>query len=142
MPRLAGIALAALTAAVVAGCGGNGNPTVATVGGESITQKQLDAVVAHFRSEAQREGKSFPDEMSAGFRPLRNRLLGLLVYRTELRQAADRLGLKVAESEISKRLATPAGGEQEGAAAATRSRATRWSPRSSPSGSSSRSRET
>ena len=114
MPRLVGIALAALTVVVVAGCGGNGNPTVATVGGESITQKQLDAVVAHFHSEAQREGKSFPDEMSAGFRPLRNRLLGLLVYRAELRQAADRLGLKVTDSEISRRLATPAGGEQEG----------------------------
>jgi SurA-like protein len=114
MPRLVGIALAALTLAVVAGCGGNGNPTVATVGGESITQKQLDAVVAHFRSEAQREGKSFPDEKSTGFKQLRNRLLGLLVYRTELRQAADRLGLKVTDSEISKRLATPAGGEQEG----------------------------
>ena len=113
MPRPAGIALAALTAVLLVGCGGNGNPTVAKVGGESITQKQLDAVVAHFRSEAQREGKSFPDEKSAGFKQLRNRLLGLLVYRTELRQAAERLGVKVTDSEISKRLVTPAGGEQE-----------------------------
>jgi hypothetical protein len=114
MPRPAGIALAALTAVLLAGCGGNGNPTVAKVGGESITQKQLDAVVAHFRSEAQREGKSFPDEKSAGFKQLRNRLLGLLVYRTELSQAADRFGLTVTDSEISKRLVTPAGSEQEG----------------------------
>jgi hypothetical protein len=114
MPRPAGIALAALTVVLLGGCGGSGNPTVAKVGGESITQKQLDAVVAHFRSEAQREGKSFPDEKSAGFKQLRNRLLGLLVYRAELRQAADRLGLKVTDSEISKRLVTPAGGEQEG----------------------------
>ena len=114
MPRPAGIALATLTVVLLGGCGGNGNPTVAKVGDESITQKQLDPVVAHFRSEAQREGKSFPDEMSAGFRQLRTRLLGLLVYRSELRQAADRLGLKVTDSEISKRLATSAGGEQEG----------------------------
>ena len=57
--------------------------------------------------------------MSAGFRQLRNRLLGLLVYRAELRQAADRLGLKVTDSEISKRLATPAGGEQEGSSGDT-----------------------
>jgi hypothetical protein len=114
MPRPARIALAALTVVVLAGCGGKENPTVATVGGESITQKQLDGVVAHFRSEAQREGKSFPDEKSAGFKQLRNRLLGLLVYRAELRQAADRLGLKVTDSEISRRLVTPAGGEQEG----------------------------
>jgi hypothetical protein len=119
MPRAAGIALATLTVVLLGGCGGNGNPTVAKVGGESITQKQLDAVVAHFRSEAQREGKSFPDEKGAGFRPLRNRLLGLLVYRAELRQAGDRLGLKVTDSEISKRLATPAGGEQEGSSGDT-----------------------
>jgi hypothetical protein len=119
MPRPAGIALAALTVVVVAGCGGNGNPTVAKVGGEPITQEQLDAVVAHFRSEAQREGKSFPEEKSAGFKQLRNRLLVLLVYRTELRQAADRLGLKVTDSEVSKRLVTPAGGEQEGSSGDT-----------------------
>src|SRR3954452_15555308 len=119
MPRPVGIALAALTAVLLVGCGGNGNPTVAKVGGESITQKQLDAVVLHFRSEAQREGKSFPDEKSAGFEQLRNRLLGLLVYRAELPQAADRLGVKVTDSEISKRLATPADGEQEGSSGDT-----------------------
>jgi hypothetical protein len=119
MPRPAGIALAALTAVLLVGCGGNGNPTVAKVGGESITQKQLDAVVAHFRSEAQREGKSFPDEKSARFKQLRNRLLGLLVYRTELSQAADRFGLTVTDSEISKRLVTPAGSEQEGSSGDT-----------------------
>jgi hypothetical protein len=60
MPRRAQIAVVALTAALLAGCGGDGNKTVAHVGGEAITQKQLDAVVAHFRAEAQREGKSFP----------------------------------------------------------------------------------
>jgi len=35
----------------------------------------------------------------------RNQLLGLLVYREELRQAAKRLGVTVSEDEISKRLA-------------------------------------
>lgn len=119
MPRPAGIALAALTIVLLTGCGGNGNPTVATVGDEAIKQKQLDSVVAHFRSEAQREGKSFPDEKSAGFEQLRNRLLGLLVYRAELRQAADRLGIKVTDSEISNRLVRPAGGEQEGSSGDT-----------------------
>ena len=41
----------------------------------------------------------------------RNDLLGLLVYREELRQAARRLGVTVDEDEISKRLATA--GQQE-----------------------------
>jgi hypothetical protein len=115
MPRPAGIALAALTAVLLVGCGGNGNPTVAKVGGESITQKQLDAVVAHFRSEAQREGKSFPDEKSAGFKQLRNRLLGLLVYRAELRQAAAGLGVGVTRLEVLKRLQSAGGSDPEGA---------------------------
>src|SRR3954464_7343295 len=115
MPRLGRLAPVALAVALLAGCGGSGSKTVAHVGSEKITQKQLDAVVAHFRSEAQREGKSFPDEKSAGFEQLRNRLLGLLVYRAELGQAADRLGVKVSADEVSKRLATPAGGEEEGA---------------------------
>jgi hypothetical protein len=114
MPRAARIAVVALAAASLAGCGGSGDPTVAHVGGEAITQKQLDAVVAHFRSEAQREGKTFPDEKSAVFKQQRNQLLALLVYRTELRQAADRLGVKVSEDEVSKRLVTASGGEQEG----------------------------
>jgi hypothetical protein len=114
MPRPAQIAVVALAAALLAGCGGSGNTTVAHVGGEAITQQQLDAVVAHFRSELQREGKSFPAEGSAAFKAQRNHLLALLVYRAELRQAADRLGVKVSENEISKRLVTPPGGEQEG----------------------------
>ena len=58
MRRFAPLALAL---AVVAGCGG-GSSAVAHVGGDEITKKQLDAVVAHFRTEAQREGKAFPDE--------------------------------------------------------------------------------
>jgi SurA-like protein len=113
MPRRAQIAVVALTAALLTGCGGSGNKTVAHVGGEAITGKQLDAVVAHFRAEAQREGKSFPDEKSAAFKAQRNQLLQLLVYRTELRQAADRLGVKVSDDEVSKRLAAPPSGEQE-----------------------------
>jgi hypothetical protein len=114
MPRPAQIAVVTLTAALFAGCGGSESKTVAHVGGDAITQKQLDAVVAHFRAEAQREGKSFPAEGSAAFKAQRNQLLALLVYRTELRQAADRLGVKISENEVSKRLVTPSGGEQEG----------------------------
>ena len=52
--------LLATALALLAGCGGSGNGTVAHVGDDTITQKQLDAVVAHFRTEAQREGTTFP----------------------------------------------------------------------------------
>ena len=112
MPRLA---VAAVCLALLAGCGGENDKTVAEVGGQKVTQQQLDGLVGHFRREAQVEGKDFPKEGSRGFVQLRNQLLGLLVYRTELQQAADRLGVKVNEDEVRKRLTTvPSGGEQEG----------------------------
>jgi hypothetical protein len=94
----------AILAAVLLRAGGDGNPTVARVAGEPVTRKQLQAVVHHFRLEAKAEGKPFPDEGSAAFRRLRNQLLGLLVYRAELRQAAARLGVHVARVEVVRRL--------------------------------------
>ena len=39
--------LLATALALLAGCGGSGNGTVAHVGDDAIAQKQLDAVVAH-----------------------------------------------------------------------------------------------
>ena len=114
MPRLA-IAAVCVCVTLLAGCGGKSDKTVAEVGGQKVTQQQLDALVGHFRREARQEGKDFPEEGSRGFVQLRNQLLGLLVYRTELQQAADRLGVKVNEDEVRKRLTTaPPGGEEEG----------------------------
>jgi hypothetical protein len=83
-------AAAALCLVLVAGCGGGGDRTVATVGGDEITSEQLDALVAHFRDEARREGKSFPQEGSAAFRVQRNQLLGLLVLRFLTDQSVSR----------------------------------------------------
>jgi hypothetical protein len=105
------LAPVAVCLALLAGCGGGGNDTVAHVGGEAVTQQQLDSLVAHFRTEARREGKDFPEEGSTGFQNVRNQLLGLLVYRTELRQAARRLGVEVDRREVARRL--PAGGGEE-----------------------------
>jgi SurA-like N-terminal domain len=109
------VGLAALCLALLAGCGGGGDKTVAEVGGQQVTQQQLDALVQHFRREAQQEGKDFPEQGTAGFVQLRNQLLGLLVYRTELKQAAKRLGVTVSDTQVNDRLAAaPAGGETEG----------------------------
>jgi hypothetical protein len=94
------LALTAVCAALVAGCGGDGD-AVAHVGGEAITETQLDALV----DQARREGKDFPAEGTTAFTQLRNRLLRTLVYRTELKQAAHRLGVTIDRDELSKRLA-------------------------------------
>lgn len=106
---------AAFCAALLAGCGGSGGgKAVAHVGDETITRKQLEAVVAHFRTVARNEGESFPNEGTRVFEQVRAQLLGLLVYRVELKQAARRLGVEADPNEIGKRLAAAGGGEQEG----------------------------
>jgi SurA-like protein len=105
------LGLVVLVAALIRG-GGHDDETIARVGRQGITEKQLATVVDHFRLEAKREGKPFPDEGSSNFRAVRNRLLGLIVYRTELQQAARRLGVRVTPVQVLRRL-HPAGGEAE-----------------------------
>ncbi|HSS81177.1 MAG TPA: SurA N-terminal domain-containing protein [Gaiellaceae bacterium] len=113
MTRLA--VVAALSLALFAACGGGGDKKVAEVGGQQVTQQQLDALVQHFRRVAQQEGKDFPSAGTKPFVQLRNQLLGLLVYRTELKQAAKRLGVTVSDAQVNDRLAAAqAGGDKEG----------------------------
>jgi hypothetical protein len=104
----------ALCVALLAGCGGDGGKNVAEVAGQPVTRQRLDALVDHFRREARQEGKEFPAEGSRGLVRLRNQLLGLLVYRTELRQAAERLKVKVDSDELNARLAALQSGVEEG----------------------------
>jgi len=116
--RLAAIAVL-LAAGIGTGLllrGGHSNPPVAHVGGDTITRDQLDTTVDHFREQAKQEGTPFPDEDSARFRFLRNRLVGVLVYRAELAQAARRLGIRVTNTQVLRRLngaKAPGEGEEQ-----------------------------
>ena len=101
--------VAVVTAFLVGRGGGSADDPVAHVGGRAITKGQLEAVVHHFRLEAAREDHPFPAENSAVGRRVRNRLLGVLVYRTELRQAAHRLGVHVTAVQVLKRLQASGG---------------------------------
>ena len=117
MRRAAGVALilavAALVTAVLVGRdGGGGDKAVAHVGAEAITKRQLDAVVEHFRLEAKAEGRTFPPDDTTAFRRIRERLLGLLVYRAELRQAARRLGVEASRVQVLRRLDASGTGEE------------------------------
>ena len=86
---------------------------MATVASTPVTQKQLDDLVDHFRKEAEAEGRTFPKQGTDAYRVQRNQLLGLLVYREELRQTAGRLSVTVSEDEISKHLAAAGQPEPE-----------------------------
>jgi hypothetical protein len=104
--RLAAVALV-LGAGILVGLllrGGHSNPAVAHVAGETITRDQLDTAVDHFRKEAKQEGTPFPDENTGRFRTVRNRLLGVLVYRAELTQGARQLGVSVSKVQVLRRL--------------------------------------
>jgi replicative superfamily II helicase len=96
---------------VLAACGESGEKAVAHVGGQTVTKEQLEQTVEHFAEEAKLEGKPFPAEGSAGFDQAQHRLLALLVYRAELADQADSLGLRVSDDAVEKRL--EAGGSAE-----------------------------
>jgi hypothetical protein len=107
------LALVAVVTAVLVGRGGSsGNDPVAHVGGRAITKSQLDAVVHHFRLAAQQEDKPFPTDGTPEERRVRNQLLGVLVYRAELRAAAQRLGIAVTNLQVLRRLKASAGSEE------------------------------
>jgi hypothetical protein len=92
--------------------GGHSNPPVAHVGGQAITRDQLATAVDHFRKEYEAEGKPFPDQKSPNIRALQNRLVGLLVYRAELDQAARHLGIAVSNIQVLRKLNENSEGEE------------------------------
>lgn len=108
------LVVGALAAVLLAGCGGSGGDTVAHVNDEPVTREQLDALVDHFRKELQNEGRPFPDSGTSAYTQLQNHLLDLLVYRTELKQQAERLGVKVDKQELDRRVAAARSGGEEG----------------------------
>ena len=92
-PGAAGLAL------VLAGCGGSSDRTLATVGGEHVTQSQVDLLIARARDEARNERRDFPEPSSPVFRELQREALGQLVYRAQVERAARRLGIEVTDAE-------------------------------------------
>jgi hypothetical protein len=99
--RWATLSLAA--AALAAGCGGSGS-AVAHVGGTTITRAELADAVGHFKDEAGAEGRPFPASGTDAYHTVERQALGLLVYRAELLDSADSLGVSVSESEVDSRL--------------------------------------
>lgn len=115
-------AFAAVIVLAAAGCGSGGSKPVAKVGSTTITRVELDRTIEHFRQEARNEGKPFPAKGGAGYAAVEGDLLGLLAYRAQLQLAADKLGVRVSESDIDARIRGGSGGgsEQEAADAFAR----------------------
>lgn len=112
MQRLAPCAAAALAGVVLAGCAAN-EEVAARVGNSEIAAEQRDAGVEHIVEELQREGREVATEGSPGFERLRAQVLGVLVYREQVEQAAARSGIRWSEEEVERRLARSGEDESE-----------------------------
>lgn len=117
-------AVAAVAVVAVSRSTGNGSPTVATVGGRTITRDDLQLMVDHFHEEADREGRPFPDEGTKAYDVVRRQALALIVDRAKVELAAAKLGVHVSNRNVDRRVATGrADGEDEGATIRARAEA-------------------
>jgi hypothetical protein len=106
-------ALLVVFVAFLAACGGSDSKApVAHVRGEAITKGELQQAVDHFKDEAAAEGKPFPKSGTPDYRTVERQALGLLVYRSELLQSAQQLGVSPTDEEVQQRMSSSS--EQEG----------------------------
>ena len=113
LPRLACIAIAVLA---LAACGGSSSNTLARVGDQKVTTKQVNALVDEVINELRQEGKAVPEHGSKGEKALERQALAILVGRARLEQKAADLGVQVSNEEVLKRVGagSTAASEQEG----------------------------
>jgi hypothetical protein len=107
--------------ALVAACGGtHGTQTVARVGDDEITKEDVARMVDFYKVAVERQGQELPPKGSESYHFLEQRLLGLVVYRAQLEQAASKLGIRLSEQEVKQRVErtqqSSEAGKEEGAA--------------------------
>jgi hypothetical protein len=87
-----------------------------TVGERTIGERDVEGALEHFREEAKREGKPFPGDGTQAFASSRRHVIGLLVYRAQVEQGAEQLGVHVSGEQVERQLdqARENGGEEGG----------------------------
>jgi len=105
---LAPAAVLAVAVLFAAGCGGGGGSlgsgVVASVGGQEITQGQLDEVIAQASDRLESQGQKVPAAGSEEYKALQQSALQYLVQRAEQAQQADKLGVTVTDKQVQERL--------------------------------------
>ncbi len=110
MRRLAPLfVLSAVTAVLMAGCGGGGGGSVskgdvASVGSAHITKAQLDALLAQAQRSYKLQKRAFPKVGSPEYQTLQGQAIKYLVQRDEFAQKADDLGIKITDKQFAARL--------------------------------------
>jgi hypothetical protein len=122
---LSALAATLAAAALLSACGGG--ETIARVGDRDVSEEDVERLVEFYEEETVREGREPPVEGTEAHRRLEIVLLGQIVYRQQLEQAAaEEFGIELDEEEVEARLEESAegegeegeGGEEEGAARA------------------------
>jgi foldase protein PrsA len=96
--------LLATVALAASACGGGSGDVpasaIAVVGGTEITKAQLDELVAQAKTGYQARGQEFPKAGTPEYQTLQTQYVAYLVELEEFRQAADELGVTVADKDV------------------------------------------
>src|SRR5947207_14539353 len=105
MRKLITIFVLAVSAALLAGCGGDcGNVpshAVAKVGDQTITKAQFDQLINQAKKSYAGQKRPFPKPGSTEYNQLKNQAVGYLVQRAEFAQEADDMGIKISDKQIN-----------------------------------------
>ena len=95
---------------VASGCGSDkqavGANDVAVVGDQTISKDQFDRLIDQAKKNYQANKQKFPPAGTTQYIALRKQAMQFLVQRAEFEQEADKLGLKVTESDVDRQLST------------------------------------
>ena len=103
---LAAAALAVLTV-VAAGCGGTDevpSDAVAVVDGTPIQKSTLDELLTRTKKTYAAQKRQFPKAGTSEYQSLQTQAVAFLVQREEYAREADKLGVKVTEKQIDKKV--------------------------------------
>src|SRR5215510_11700506 len=101
----------AVTAFVVAGCGGGGSSNqavpddaVAEVGNQEVTKAQFTVLLTQARQSYKARKQAFPKAGTPEYKQLQDQALDYLVQRAEFEQKAKDLGITITDAKVEARL--------------------------------------
>lgn len=104
--RLSGATAAiGFSALIAAGCGG-GIPenAVCSVDGNPIPKKEYKQITDQAKKNYKSQGQKFPKSDSPEYKQLKNQAVDYLIEQELFSQQADKLGVKIKEKDVDKRL--------------------------------------
>src|SRR3990170_2005564 len=104
--RISLAVLGATVALVASACGGGSGSvpagSIAVVDGTEVTREELDMLLDKAKRGYEAQKQEFPKVGTPEYQSVQTQYVAYLVQREEFRQAADDLGIEVAEKDIDK----------------------------------------